>query len=240
MENASLNDCKQCGSKAKPGFSEMSGSNRRLFITQDITDKPSLHKPHLRPASAHVLGERKKSQTEAECFISTIASKEENKKQRPASAHVSGNVSKMDVKVAIKKQRPASAHVSGNVSKLDMKLETKKPRPASAHVSGIVSKVDVKVETKKPRPASAHVSGIVSQVDVKVETKKPRPASAHVARNVSKVDIEPMVYGLADHRRVSGSQTDLASAGQLCLYRLCTDQKKDERTTKQASPQKDT
>ncbi|KAK2173855.1 hypothetical protein NP493_847g01064 [Ridgeia piscesae] len=147
VEDASLNDSKQCCSKAKPGVSEMSATNRRLFITQDIADKSSLQKPRLRPASAHVLGERKKSQTEIECFIPTIASK---------------------------------------------------------------------VENKKPRPASAHVSG-----------------------NVSKVDIEPMVYGLADNRRVSGSETDLASAGQLCLYRLCTDQKKDESTTKAASPRKD-
>ena len=172
----------------------MSATNRRLFITQDIADKSSLQKPRLRPASAHVLGERKKSQTEIECFIPTIASKVENKKPRPASAHVSGNV----------------------------------------------SKVDMKIETKKPRPASAHVSGNVSKVDMKVETKKTRPASAHVSRNVSKVDIEPMVYGLTDNRRVSGSETDLASAGQLCLYRLCTDQKKDESTTKAASPRKDT
>ncbi|KAI0207871.1 hypothetical protein LSAT2_007456 [Lamellibrachia satsuma] len=119
----------------------MRGTNTELFITQTFINKTPSQKPRPRPSSAHVLGEKKKSQLGIECFIPTTGAK---------------------------------------------------------------------VEIKKPRPASAHVSG-----------------------NVSRVDMEPMVYGLADNRRVSGSKSDLASAGQLRLYRLCNDQGKDDVKTKE-------
>lgn len=132
-------DSKQCCSK--PRLSEMRGTNTELFITQTFINKTPSQKPRPRPSSAHVLGEKKKSQLGIECFIPTTGAK---------------------------------------------------------------------VEIKKPRPASAHVSG-----------------------NVSRVDMEPMVYGLADNRRVSGSKSDLASAGQLRLYRLCNDQGKDDVKTKE-------
>ena len=141
-----------------------------------------------------------------------------------------------------------SRPLSGDVSNItDSRPSNSGPSETPGSVQGlfITQIVEDKTPLQKPhqRPSSAHAMGekkqmlfgmgcFNSSVGKTVETKKRRPASAHVSGTVCKVDMEPTVYGLADNRRVSGSGTDLSSAGRLCLYKLSGDQGKTHANRK--------
>ena len=141
-----------------------------------------------------------------------------------------------------------SRPLSGDVSNItDSRPSNSGPSetPGSDRGLFITQIVEDKTPLRKPhqRPSSAHAMGekkqmlfgmgcFNSSVSKTVETKKRRPASAHVSGAVRKGDMEPTVYGLADNRRVSGSGTDLSSAGRLCLYKLSGDQGKSHAKRK--------